>query len=234
VNPFSIDMTRMRMMADLAGRAYCDVTTINSDATDTHVLVTETDTEIALSFEGTKDLHNFVTDGKAWRVKGDVGEVHAGFNAAFESIKDVVTLPVRGKSRKVYLGGHSLGGALATRTAQYFCLNGFQFEQVITFGEPRGGDGAYAKSCDDLFGERHIRFVNQEDIVSRIPGLLAGYRHSGHLMFMPSVGGMVLDPPWWGMALSDAWGLYHEWRDGRIALLADHGIANYQERMKRG
>jgi hypothetical protein len=40
-----------------------------------------------------------------------------------------------------------------------------------------------------------------------------------------------INPPIWFKALSDAVGLYKEWKQGKVALLADHFVAAYQARL---
>jgi Lipase (class 3) len=101
-------------------------------------------------------------------------------------------------------------------------------------------------------GRITFRLINACDIVPRVPllpllsikGLWAavrrpvstlktlGYRHGGRAVFLPAIGAMETDPPLWFLLLSDAAGIYREWSQGRVALLADHAIERYQERVQ--
>ena len=104
---------------------------------------------------------------------------------------------------------------------------------------PNRGEYEYVDTVEyvDKFGERHFRVVNEEDIIARLPAWIAGFRHSGQCVFFPSTLNSQLstaphfNPPWWRMALSDAWGTWLDWRHGKIALLADHPIEQYLARL---
>lgn len=82
--------------------------------------------------------------------------------------------------QKIYLVGHSLGGAVATLGGATLLTMGVSPEQVevVTFGAPPVGNQAFA----DTFGNRlHVtRFVTQGDPVpSLLQDLVGGYRQFG-------------------------------------------------------
>ncbi len=54
---------------------------------------------------------------------------------------------------------------------------------VYTFDQPRVGDEAFAHTVHEAFGIRIIRFVNDKDIVPRVPLYGMGFRHYGSQIF---------------------------------------------------
>jgi len=116
--------------------------------------------------------------------------VHRGFLDALEEVwtdvsKYLDKLRAEKPDRKFWFTGHSLGAGLATLAANR-CgyLNG-----LYTFGSPRVGCRKFARQ----FRVRTYRFVNNNDIVARVPHfgpfrpprLLPGaYRHVGQLYYM--------------------------------------------------
>ncbi len=153
---------------------------------------------VIISFRGTETKwHDIVTDGKAWRTKlegegwSKWGSVHSGFHSAFNSISKVLHEKLKeyeGTDVKIWITGHSLGGALATLlAADIFRLNRLDrkldLRGVYTFGSPRVGNNAF----HDRFTEeatnnktRVVRFRNGDDAVTHIPGFLE-YKHVGTL-----------------------------------------------------
>ncbi len=83
--------------------------------------------------------------------------------------KESVTL--RDKGQTVWITGHSLGGALATLAADQLIrekiLESDDIGGVFTFGQPRVGDGQF--SNEYRLHDRHFRFVNNNDVVTRVP-----------------------------------------------------------------
>ena len=128
--------------------------------------------------------------------------------------------------QKVWITGHSLGGALAVMAAARLIGEGIlapaDIGGVYTFGQPRVGDGRFQRQYP--LGERHFRVVNSNDIVTRLPpesirGLMGVvqafidnapdfrppswirfnllYEHVGRVVFISTAARAELDvPPW--------------------------------------
>lgn len=121
-----------------------------------------------------------------------VGKVHKGFYEALRAVwehphegRDILPgrLLQRGE-RTVWITGHSLGGALAELcAAQAFFVTHVPVQGVYTFGQPRVGDETFARTVHDAIGLRVFRFVNDKDIVPRVPFFGLGYRHYGCEVF---------------------------------------------------
>ncbi len=158
---------------------------------------------IILCFRGTEPnkLGDVVTDLLAWQSEVGKGKVHDGFWSALEGVWDDLKKSLsedlttddgfrnteQPEAQKLWITGHSLGGALAALAA-YRLVNDsvFRTEQiggVFTFGQPRVGDGNYSHEYkdlqsheykdlpqkDDYLNDRHFRFVNNNDIVTTVP-----------------------------------------------------------------
>lgn len=143
-------------------------------------IATNTNT-VLLAFRGTesKNIRDWTTDAQAVRVPSSVGgSVHRGFDRALDAVWSDITQTLQKHAKKrLLITGHSLGGALAVLAASR--LPGVPLS-VYTYGQPRVGSEEFAKSCEGLFGSDYFRFVNDKDIVPRVPPFTSGYRHFGH------------------------------------------------------
>ena len=218
-----------RSCAAAARLAYTELPTVSSPLN--HVLVIDCPEARVIAFRGTADPRDLITDAEVFFAATVAGNVHWGFQHAFISILEPLLAWLRDhpSDLPVFVTGHSLGGAQAVLFA-YYAFPELNLRGLYTFGQPRVGDARFALACSVRFSS-HFRIVNEEDIVPRLPGWLAGYRHSGQHVFFPSIGGMSFNPPWWKLLISDAWGTYLDWRRGQIAQLADHHIDRYLQRL---
>lgn len=107
------------------------------------------------------------------------GKVHACFLKAFTEISDRLDLVVRARraEQRLWLTGHSLGGALATLAAAH--LGAAAVQGLHTYGCPRVGNAAFAGV---LPVETHNRFVHRDDWVPALPPEFLGYVHAGTLI----------------------------------------------------
>lgn len=142
------------------------------------------------------------------------GAVHRGFHNALEQrygqIRDAV-VAARKNQQKVFLAGHSLGGALATLCAYRFGrFSGIPVAGVYTFGAPRVGNVEWRSDYDIGQGlhAKTFRWVRGRDFAAALPfvpdppGRLGPppqmqYFHVGQLNYITSAGsvGMNLDNP---------------------------------------
>lgn len=242
----SFDLNIARRCLEASADAYAGGT-IESELA--HVLIVDASDEVMVAFRGTANIRDWITDLDCWMgcpncasgLTENCGatngvEVHLGFLRALMSVFDRVVTELRQyDGAKLIITGHSLGGALAMLFSKAFSGSEANavpiIDSVYTFGQPRVGNGAFAKTCNEKLGDRTWRFVNEEDIVPRVPGLLAGYRHAGQEVFLPVMGEIKINPPIWVKLISDGIGLYQEWKQGKIALLADHATKSYKARL---
>jgi len=163
--------------------------TINIPSTDTQAWVGKILGITYIIFPGTASAHDIFTDLRAAKTTFQPGRVHAGFFGAYRSILDSIVASV-GPEQKVIISGHSLGGAIAMLTA--FALQS-QIAFVYTFGQPRVGNGSFARAYNALLGESTFRLVNDRDPVPRIPWMFGTYRHAGREVFLARDGRILVD-----------------------------------------
>lgn len=167
---------------------------------------------VVIAFRGTKDFDDWMTDLKATPVSfpwiftsgPDVGDIHAGFGHslvdAWDQIKRAIgdliptpdVAPNIPQQPTLWLTGHSLGGALAVLTAAAFSMwsdapirsvNG-----VYTFGQPRVGLFRFCGNYDHLLSTKTFRFVNNQDLVPRVPFRGFDYADVGQIIHFDSGG----------------------------------------------
>jgi triacylglycerol lipase len=114
----------------------------------------------------------------------DFGEVHDGFLQIYHLLRMAIKETLDGTDRrsKLFIAGHSLGGALATIALPDI---GARMDRKIialyTYGSPRIGDNAFATAFNRQYGEKSFRIVNTSDMVglipppSPLPGTIGGY-----------------------------------------------------------
>lgn len=108
----------------------------------------------------------------------------------FESeVRRLIDAPVQGRLihpvQRLYITGHSLGGALAVLAAarlyhEYPTVMDAKLGGVYTFGQPMVGDPAFASRCEAEFGPRLFRHIFRNDVVPHWPPRSAGpFQHAG-------------------------------------------------------
>jgi triacylglycerol lipase len=131
---------------------------------------------IIISFRGTEDLADIFRDVKFIQKEFpfvlNAGKTHYGFTKVYSNIvrKSVIDALMNLSSRKkLFVVGHSLGGALATLCALDVAVN-TTFKQPIlyTFGSPRVGNPTFVSTFNHTI-EQSTRVTNTFDIVPRFP-----------------------------------------------------------------
>lgn len=127
-------------------------------------------------FRGTLGLLDLLTDAAflAWPLRFKLkGAAHHGFRDALETVWEKIRAQLLKLEGKVFLTGHSLGGALATLAACRM-LNDDELKgrvaALYTFGSPRVGTEGFEQNFEKdgktLF---HARVVNGDDLVAQVP-----------------------------------------------------------------
>lgn len=170
------------------------------------------------------DLH---ADARASMVLvSTFGRVHSGFNQEVNDIWPLMEKLLEDNSLPAWFCGHSLGAAMATICA-YRCQVSSIWtnpRELHTFGSPRVGCKKYINHAKI----EHYRWVQNNDIVTRVPPTWLGYRHGGNEIYIDRNGRIK--------RLTGLWRSRDRWRGflkglgfGKFDLLSDHSMRLYAE-----
>jgi len=122
-----------------------------------------------VAFRGTQpdQWADIIADGRYLPITWQGVTVHRGFAAALDSVWDPLTakLAALPAAARVWFTGHSLGAALATLAAYRLTRE----SAVYTFGSPLVGNEVFAGLFNARFSNRAMRYVNDHDVVTRVP-----------------------------------------------------------------
>lgn len=163
------DIELMSFLAKGMGFEECRSFQANNSAA--HALISEK--VVVIAFRGTEftSLSDWKTDAytKFLGVQG-VGRMHTGFHTAYQDVrKDVEKVINENKGKKIWLTGHSLGGAMAVVCGVQLKNAKIVAPQIITYGQPRVGDNQTARWIDRNFSKSYQRIVNDNDVVPTLP-----------------------------------------------------------------
>lgn len=144
-------------------------------------------------FRGTDNKVDWLVNMTATSVPTENGLIHRGFHDAYKAsdagtpLKPQVDKVLAEHSiKKVWISGHSLGGALALVAADDLLSQGaIEIAGVMTFGQPAVAKSELANHLDLQLLGRYARFVNHDDIVPRIP---ITYEPCGRLVWFTDTG----------------------------------------------
>lgn len=142
-----------------------------------------------VAFRGTdfNELPDWIANLKTYSTDTPHGPIHDGFFHSYLSLKPQITklLATRGH-KHLWITGHSLGGALAL-VCSYDLIESekLQVDGVITFGQPMIAREQLARHLDTNLLGRYARFVNEADMVPRIP---PGHTACGSLVWFTGGG----------------------------------------------
>jgi len=132
-------------------------------------------------FRGSDEKIDWVNNFQARLIQTTYGYMHKGFKKLWDKISKELRDNIPSGSL-VYFTGHSLGGALALISSFYIT-----HKQVVTFGSPMIIEKNYPPYLKPL----HIRVVNNNDIVPRLPSKKLGYTHIGKLFYLSYSGELL-------------------------------------------
>lgn len=185
------------------------------------------DHDCVMTCRGTEpnEWNDIEADVKATSVLAEtVGKVHGGFKDEVDHLWPELEQALTDNNQPVWFSGHSLGGAMATICAAR-CEKSDKLptpDGLYTFGSPRVGDRLYGKHVK----LPHYRWVNNNDIVTRVPPMWMGFHHHGHRVYLDR-NGRLRDLT--GAALRrDRWrGFLEELKSWKIDHFSDHFINSY-------
>jgi len=128
--------------------------------------------DVLVSMRGTEGWRDWVTDGNFALTVARGQIVHSGFNNTFKLMEPMLSEYMsrrKERLRTVHCVGHSLGGALATMTADLYSEARVPCK-LYTFGCPRVGDEGFARKLSrNVGGNNMFRVYNSGDPVPMVP-----------------------------------------------------------------
>jgi triacylglycerol lipase len=160
----------------------------------------------------------------------EVGTVHYGFWAALDSLWEQLKQTIsdhQDNHQSLWFTGHSLGAALATLAVARLRLGLKPIHSLYTYGSPRVGSLDFTNRFDQDFGEFTFRYINNSDVVTRVPTREMGYSHVGTSLIFDAKGHDHADMHFWNRFLERMKGDLDEFLHGKFAVFNDHAIHNY-------
>ncbi|MEZ5943442.1 MAG: lipase family protein [Planctomycetaceae bacterium] len=133
-------------------------------------------------FRGTDDKKDWLANLNVQATQTEDGEVHQGFHTAYQGLRSqIVTILEEEQPNRIWITGHSLGGALALLCANDLLKDpNRNIAGLVTMGQPSVVRGSFATNLDDKLLGRYARYVHASDVVARIP---PNYQHIGSLVW---------------------------------------------------
>uniref|UniRef100_A0A0N4ZBW7 Lipase_3 domain-containing protein n=1 Tax=Parastrongyloides trichosuri TaxID=131310 RepID=A0A0N4ZBW7_PARTI len=171
---------------------------VNEDTCSAFVAVNHDDKAIILAFRGSLAGMQLLLEGYE-TIFDDKEKFPAGGNVS-RYFYDAWSLVWNGGLRdgyfnarnanpnyEVWITGHSLGGSMAAIAAANLVYHNYATKdqiKLITFGEPRGGDTAFALNIDQNIGYAY-RIIHKRDPVPHMPlkGMLGYVHHKSEIFY---------------------------------------------------
>ncbi|MEN0109978.1 MAG: lipase family protein [Planctomycetota bacterium] len=153
-----------------------------------------------------------------------VGRVHRGFKREVDDLWPRLEQALVSNERVLWFTGHSLGGAMTAICAGRCYLSHIKSapEAVFTYGSPRVGNKRYVNHVKLAY----YRWVNNNDIVPRVPPRLFGYRHAGVEVYLNRRG--RISGVTGVLKMRDRfWGFVRSLRRWRVDHFSDHLMGEY-------
>jgi hypothetical protein len=169
--------------------------------------------DVLIATRGTLTTTDWLSNANIGLQLGPSGlPVHAGFHEIWKTFKPSLETFLRGRNpTRIHCVGHSLGGALATITADMISAGRIADVMLYSFGCPRTGDGIFSRALTQRVGRGQIhRVFHPSDPVPMIPlfpfwhapvgqhglaisnakgGLINSSAHSMRESYIPALGG---------------------------------------------
>ena len=203
---------------------------IDRDGAQAYVIANQHDCVVACRGTEPHEWNDIKADVNALTVLVEnAGRVHRGFKREVDDLWPKLETALRDNERPLWFTGHSLGGAMATICAGRCKLSEIPSnpEGLFTFGSPRVGNNRFI----NFVKIPHYRWVNNNDIVARVPPTWMGYSHSGRELYINAFGKLRKYTPW--RRARDRWyGFMLSLRKWQVDHLADHSMVKYVECVK--
>ena len=153
-----------------------------------------------------------------------VGRVHRGFKREVDDLWPRLEQALVTNEKTLWFTGHSLGGAMTAICAGRCKLSHIATtpQAVYTYGAPRVGNKRYV----NYVRLEYYRWVNNNDIVPRVPPRLFGYRHAGEEIYLDR-NGRIRNIHGMLRMRDRFWGFMRSLRRWQIDQFSDHLMGEY-------
>lgn len=153
-----------------------------------------------------------------------VGRVHRGFKREVDDLWPRLEKALQSNERTLWFTGHSLGGAMTAICAGRCKLSHIPSTPagLFTYGAPRVGNKRYVNHVR----LNYFRWVNNNDIVTRVPPRWFGYRHAGTEIYL-NRNGRISNVKGMLKARDRFWGFLRSLKRLRIDQFSDHNMSGY-------
>lgn len=199
----------------------------NCDGSQAYWFVTEFDSVVVCRGTEPNEWNDIKADANAWTALAEtVGKVHRGFKREVDDLWPYLETALQENKKPLWFAGHSLGGAMAKICASRCLLSHIKSEpeELYTYGSPRVGNKTYVNHVKIP----HYRWVNNNDIVTRVPPVWLSYKHSGNEMYINRLGQLKVLKGW-QKASDRLQGFIKGLSQFRLDQLTDHSIVDYIE-----
>lgn len=201
------------------------------DGAQAYILANQHDCVVVCRGTEPNEWNDIKADANAVSVLAETaGKVHRGFKKEVDDLWPRLEHSLKDNKKPLWFAGHSLGGAMATICAGRCKLAEIASnpEGLFTYGSPRVGNKRYI----NFVRLNHYRFVNNNDVVCRVPPSLLGYRHCGRELYFDAKGRLRDYKSW--QRFRDRWhGFFLSLRKGQLDHLSDHSMVRYIEYIKQ-
>jgi len=199
---------------------------------DTQAFIAADKHKIIVSFRGTEPgkLKDILSDVRLDRVYGPLGKVHGGFIQAVNSAWREIASTIRqfqDNNQTLWFTGHSLGAALATIGVAKMIEFAYPVDGLYTFGQPRVGNHKFADAMNAEMAGKYFRFVNNNDVVTRVPLRSMGYSDCGYFMYFDKDQVLCNDLSIWERLLDGIHGRIDALGEKGTDGVNDHNMDNY-------
>ena len=188
--------------------------------------------DIVIACRGTEptEWNDIAADLKAIPVMAEtVSRVHQGFKEEVDELWPMVLEDLQrtvNQEKTIWFCGHSLGAAMATIMASRCHLypDIKPVEELYTYGSPKVGWPGYVRSL----AVTHHRWRNNNDIVTKVPLWIMGYRHHGNLHYITS--DSKIGKPGF---LDWCKGMWDGIKNKKFDSIGDHDIQAYHDQIEK-
>ncbi|MEM6654244.1 MAG: lipase family protein [Planctomycetota bacterium] len=201
------------------------------DGAQAYLFGNETDAVIACRGTEPHEWNDIQADlDAATDLAETVGRVHRGFKREVDDLWPCLEQALVSNERTLWFTGHSLGGAMTAICAGRCKLSHIAStpQAVFTYGAPRVGNKRYVNHVR----LQYYRWVNNNDIVPRVPPRWLGYRHAGEEIYLDR-NGRIKNIHGVLRARDRFWGFLRSLRRWRIDHFSDHLMGEYIDAILR-